>query len=51
MNRGEKIVPVVQAFKNAKYLGKLVLTFDEKTCLINAIGEPIFLDHSIPQGR
>jgi len=40
----------VQASENAKYLGKLVLTFNSENCLINAVGGPIFLDQTIPQG-
>lgn len=51
VNRGEKIVPIVQVYKDAKYLGKLVLTFDEENRLIDAVGAPIFLDQTIPQGR
>lgn len=49
--RGGRIVPVVQAYAFAKYLGKLVLTFDSENRLISAVGGPILLDKSIPQGN
>ncbi|CAI6372865.1 unnamed protein product [Macrosiphum euphorbiae] len=47
--RGEQIVPVVQAYAFAKYLGKLVLTFDRKKRLVSAVGGPILLDRTVPQ--
>lgn len=49
--RGEQIVPVVTAYAFAKYLGKLVLTFDGKKRLISAVGGPVLLDHNIAQGK
>jgi len=49
--RGAQIVPVVQAYKFAKYLGKLVLTFDSEKRLVSAVGGPILLDQTVPQGR
>lgn len=48
--RDGQIVPVVQAYAFAKYLGKLVLTFDGQNRLTSAVGEPILLDHTVPQG-
>lgn len=50
-NRGQRIVPVVQAYAFTKYLGKLVLTFDREKNLISAVGGPILLDKAIPQGN
>eukprot|EP00102_Acyrthosiphon_pisum_P026664 XP_016663874.1 PREDICTED: protein 5NUC isoform X2 [Acyrthosiphon pisum] len=47
--RGEQIVPVVQAYAFAKYLGKLVLTFDKEKRLVSAAGGPILLDQTVPQ--
>ena len=46
-----KIVPVVQAYAYAKYLGHLVLTFDEDGKLINYDGNPILLKQDLPQGK
>lgn len=51
IKRGEQIVPVVQAYAFTKYLGKLILTFNTENRLINAVGEPILLDQTIPQGN
>jgi len=50
-NRGDQIVPVVQAYAFCKYLGKLVLTFDSEKRLVSAVGGPILLDQTVPQGR
>jgi len=44
-----KIVPVVQAYAYAKYLGHLVLTFDEGGKLIYYDGNPILLKQDFPQ--
>lgn len=43
-------VPVVQAFAFGKYLGYLKVTFDDAGKVIKAVGNPILLDSSIPQG-
>ncbi len=43
-------VPVVQAFAFGKYLGYLKVTFDEAGNVIKAVGNPILMDSSIPQG-
>jgi len=51
VKRGEQIVPVVQAYAFTKYLGKLVLTFDGEKRLVSAVGGPIFLDETVPQGK
>ncbi|KAL4083344.1 hypothetical protein QTP88_028671 [Uroleucon formosanum] len=47
--RGEQIVPVVQAYALAKYLGKLVLTFNSEKQLVSAVGGPILLDQTVSQ--
>lgn len=49
--RAGQIVPVVQASAFAKYLGKLVLTFNSEKRLISAAGGPILLDQTIRQGN
>lgn len=49
--RGEQIVPVVQAYALAKYLGKLVLTFNSEKQLVSAVGGPILLDQTVSQGE
>lgn len=48
-NDGRK-VPVVQAYAFGKYLGYLKVTFDEAGNVINAVGNPILMNSSIPQG-
>ncbi|AGT07722.1 bifunctional metallophosphatase/5'-nucleotidase [Paracoccus aminophilus] len=40
-------IPVVTSYAYGKYLGHLVLTWDDKGKLIKAEGEPILLDHSV----
>jgi 5'-nucleotidase / UDP-sugar diphosphatase len=40
-------VPIVQAGAYSKYLGHLVLEFDDSGALISAVGEPIVLDASV----
>ncbi|MFV0300188.1 MAG: bifunctional metallophosphatase/5'-nucleotidase [Paracoccus sp. (in: a-proteobacteria)] len=40
-------VPVVQAYAYSKYVGHLVLTFDDEGKLISATGQPILLDNSV----
>ena len=46
-----KKVPVVQAFKNGKYLGNLTLTFDQEGNLVNATGQPVLLDDRFQKGK
>ena len=46
-----KIVPVVQAYAYNKYLGHLVLTFDENGNLNRSRGNPILLTQDLPQGE
>ena len=40
---------VVQSYAFGKYLGRLNVTFDDQGVVQSAIGEPILLDHSIPE--
>ncbi|SIO32633.1 bifunctional metallophosphatase/5'-nucleotidase [Vannielia litorea] len=40
-------VPVVQAYAYSKYVGHLVLTFDDSGKLVSAEGEPVLLDASV----
>ncbi|XP_037098402.1 5'-nucleotidase [Syngnathus acus] len=42
-------VPVVQAYAFGKYLGYLKVTFDQTGNVVQAVGNPILLDSSIPQ--
>lgn len=45
-----KNVPVVQAFAFGKYLGNLMVTFNDEGEVIAFAGLPILMDNSIPQG-
>ncbi len=40
---------VVQAYAFGKYLGRLNVTFDDQGVVQSAVGDPILLDHSIPE--
>ncbi|MBK4217860.1 5'-nucleotidase C-terminal domain-containing protein [Paracoccus caeni] len=42
-------VPVAQAYAYSKYLGHLILTFDDDGNLTKVEGEPILLDSSVPE--
>lgn len=42
-------VPVAQAYAYSKYLGHLVLTFDDDGRLLKAEGQPVLLDSSVPE--
>jgi 5'-nucleotidase len=42
-------VPIVQAYAYSKYLGHLVLTFDDAGKLIDASGDTILLDAAVPE--
>ncbi len=42
-------VPIVQAYAYGKYLGELVMTFDDEGNLISAEGNPILLDASVEE--
>lgn len=43
-------VPVVQAYAYGKYLGYLNVTFDKNGNVVEAVGNPILLDSSVPEG-
>ncbi len=42
-------VPIVQAYAYGKYLGELVVTFDDDGAVVSAEGAPILLDGSVAQ--
>lgn len=42
-------VPIVQAYAYGKYLGELVVTFDDAGEVLSAEGEPILLDASVAE--
>lgn len=42
---------MVQAFAFGKYLGYLKVTFDDAGNVVKAVGNPILMDSTIPQGR
>ena len=42
-------VPIVQAFAYGKYLGELVITFDNDGNVVSATGEPILIDASVEE--
>lgn len=45
-----RTVPVVQAYAYTKYLGQLSLGFDSMGEVTYAEGNPLLLDHKVPQG-
>jgi len=49
-NVKHKAVPILQAYANSKYVGKVVLKFDSNGDLINTDGSPTLLNHEIQQG-
>lgn len=42
-------IPVVQAYAYTKYLGQLSLEFDSEGEVIQAVGNPLLLDHNVQQ--
>jgi len=44
-------VPVVQAYAYGKYLGYLNVVFDKNGNVVEAVGNPILLDSSVPEGK
>ncbi|KAF5296487.1 hypothetical protein FQR65_LT01476 [Abscondita terminalis] len=44
-----KIVPVVQAYAFTKYMGRLLVTFNEEGDLIHFHGSPQLIDNNIPE--
>ena len=41
---------VLQAFHNGKYLGVFNVTFDDAGVITKYAGNPVLLDHTIPEG-
>lgn len=50
IQKSGKMVPVVQASAYTKYLGRLLVTFDDNGDVISAVGNPQLLDSSVPKG-
>lgn len=46
-----KNVPVVQAYAYSKYLGRLIVEFDDEGNVINASGNTQLLDHQVKKGK
>lgn len=49
-NAKNKRVPILQAYANTKYAGKVVLKFDSNGDLVSIDGSPTLLNHEIKQG-
>jgi len=49
-NVKNKAVPIVQAYANTKYVGKVVLKFDSNGDLVSVDGTPTLLNHEAKQG-
>lgn len=49
-NVKNKAVPILQAYANTKYVGKVVLKFDSNGDIVNIDGSPTLLNHEIKQG-
>lgn len=45
-----KIVPIVQAYAYSKYLGKLLVEFDEEGKVLTATGNTQLLDYTVKKG-
>ncbi len=41
--------PIVQAYAYGKYLGEVTVAFDKEGRVVSAEGEPLLLDHNIPE--
>lgn len=50
-NTKNKVVPVLQAYANTKYIGKIDLKFDSNGDLISFNGSPTLLNHEIKEGK
>ncbi|XP_008187662.1 protein 5NUC isoform X1 [Acyrthosiphon pisum] len=48
-NVKNKAVPILQAYANTKYVGKVVLKFDSNGDIVNIDGSPTLLNHEIKQ--
>jgi len=49
-NVKNKAVPILQAYANTKYVGKVVLKFDSNGDIVNIDGSPTLLNHEIKRG-
>jgi len=49
-NVKNKPIPILQAYANTKYVGKVILKFDSNGELVNIDGSPTLLNHEIKQG-
>lgn len=50
-NVKNKAVPILQAYANTKYVGKVILKFDSNGELVNINGSPTLLNYEIKQGQ
>lgn len=50
-SKSGKKTPVVQAYCQTKYLGKLIVTFDDNGDVITAEGNTILLNSTIKKGK
>ena len=50
-SKSGKKIPVVQAYCYTKYLGKLIVTFDDNGDVIAAEGNTILLNSTIKKGK
>jgi len=49
INVKNKAIPILQAYANTKYVGKVILKFDSNGELVNIDGSPTLLNHEIKQ--
>lgn len=50
-SKSNKTIPILQAYCNSKYMGKVNLKFDSSGNLLNITGSPILMDHKIKEGK
>ncbi|VVC28331.1 Calcineurin-like phosphoesterase domain, ApaH type,Metallo-dependent phosphatase-like,5'- [Cinara cedri] len=48
-NVKNKPIPILQAYANTKYFGKVELRFDSNGVLVNINGEPMIMDHNVKE--
>lgn len=46
-----KLVPIVQAYAYAKYLGRILITFDDNNNVISAAGNSMLMDNKVAKGN
>lgn len=51
MTNGKKTTPILQAYANTKYFGKVDLKFDSNGVLVSIDGTPIIMDNKIMEGE